>query len=227
MREHLSARQVIVYDLLGHGEAPLLREPVTLTDFVQQLHTALNAAGLAQCDLVGFSMGALVAQGFAAAYPGAIRRMILINPVFDRAAEERAAILQRVHEVRNGGYGASIDAALERWFTPAFASAHPEALGSVRLRLECNDVRSYAHAYSVFATADADVVDQTENIACPTLVVTGAEDLRSTPAMTNALAAAIPGGQSIIIDGARHMTPIEFPILLAGLVDLFCLQELA
>ncbi len=213
--------RVVRYDLAGHGDSEPLDEGTALSTFVEQLRSVADSAGLNTFVLVGFSLGALVAQGFALAFPRRVQAVVLVSSVFARTAAERDAVLERVADVRNGGYESSIVGALERWFTPTFAGAHAHIVEAVRLRLRHNDVASYAHAYQVFATADAELVDAVAEIAVPALVVTGFADPRSTPAMTKALAAALPQGRAVVLPGLRHLVPMEDPAALAELIDEF------
>ncbi|MEP7114140.1 MAG: alpha/beta fold hydrolase [Ilumatobacteraceae bacterium] len=217
----LSHRRTVAYDMIGHGCASKPEGPYTLQTFVDQLARIVSVLD-SDVDLVGFSMGALVAQGFALTTDGRrIRRMALLSGVHDRTVDERRAILDRVAEVRAGGFAASVEPALQRWFTPAFASARPDAIGTVRQRLLANDQRAYADAYEVFATADAEMVNRSAEITVPTLVATGSDDQRSTPEMAAALAATLPHGRAMILPGLRHLTPLEAPTLVAELIDDF------
>lgn len=217
----LSDRRTIAYDMVGHGAARKPAGPYTLGTFVDQLGAIVDAVD-SEIDLVGFSMGALVAQGFALSpRAGLIRKMVLLNAVHDRSDADRQAIVARVAEVRAGLFAATVEPALQRWFTPAFAATHPASVAAVRQRLVDNDERSYADAYEVFATADADLVSRVAEITVPTLVATGSDDQRSTPAMAAALAAALPRGRSMILPGLRHLTPIEAPQLVADLIAEF------
>ena len=217
----LAHRRTVAYDVIGHGRARKPPGPYTLAMFVAQLSEIVNALG-GDIDLVGFSMGALVAQGYAlSAGRDRLRRMVLLNTVHDRSAEEREAILDRVAQARAGRFEASVEPALQRWFTPTFVAARPDAVAAVRGLLLDNDARSYADAYEVFATADAELARRTAEIITPTLVVTGGDDRRSTPAMTTSLATALPNASSVILPRLRHLTPIEAPDLVAKLIDEF------
>lgn len=213
--------RLLRYDMIGHGAAPAPPGPYRLADFVEQLAGLADDEGLDSFDLVGFSMGALVAQGFAAAHPGRVRRMVLLNSVYDRTLAEREAVIERVAEVRAGGYSASVDVALARWFSADFAAARPEVVAAIGQRLSHNDARAYADAYEVFATADAEVVYVAANIAAPTLVITGSDDERSTPEMARLLADVMPTARVHIIEGVRHLTPLECPTIVADLIDGF------
>lgn len=212
---------VVTYDMLGLGDAPKPDGPYSLSLYSRQLEEVARSTGHQAVDVVGFSMGALVAQRFAIDRPASVRRLVLVSGVFDRTADERAAIVARVAEVRGGAYLESVEPALERWFTPEFASNHPQMVQRVRERMVANEVRPYADAYEVFATGDEELVPLVNHIVAPTLVVTGADDQRSTPVMAERLAAALRNGRAVVVPGVRHLLPIEQPALLATLVRDF------
>jgi pimeloyl-ACP methyl ester carboxylesterase len=221
MMAALPRRRTVAYDMIGHGCASKPPGPYTLHTFVDQLSHVVDALDSA-IDLVGFSMGALIAQGYALTPGGQrVRRMVLLNGVHDRTPHERQAIVDRVAEVRAGGFAATVDPALQRWFTPAFAADHPDVIAAVRRRLLANDVRAYADAYEVFATTDAELASRSAEIAVRTLVATGSDDQRSTPAMAMALADALPDGHARTLHGLRHLTPLEAPKVVADMVDEF------
>lgn len=218
----LAHRRTVAYDLIGHGNAIKPPGPYTLETFVEQLSSIVEALD-ADVDLVGFSMGALVAQGYALSADGRrrIRRMVLLNGVHDRAPGERQAIIDRVAEVRKAGLAVSVEPALERWFTAPFRASQPAEVADVRRRLLDNDPIPYADAYEVFATADSELAPRAADITVPTLVATGSDDQRSTPAMATALATALPNGSCLILPNLRHLTPIEAPGVVARLIDEF------
>lgn len=214
-------RQVVRYDLAGHGTAEAIDDRWSLGLFVDQLDDVATQAGLDRFDLVGFSLGALIAQGYALAHPARLRTLVLMNSVFDRRSEDRQAIITRVDEVRTGRYADSIEPALERWFTPEFSVESPHVVADIRSRLQRNDVESYASAYDVFARADEALAGRAGDIAVPTLVVTGQDDARSTPEMSRRLTHAMPNARCEIVPGLRHLAPVEAPAIIAALIDDF------
>jgi (E)-2-((N-methylformamido)methylene)succinate hydrolase len=219
-RVRLGDRRVVTYDLLGHGSSTPLPSGSDLSTLVDQLRSVCDAEP-SPLDIVGFSLGALIAQGFALSSPERVRRLILVSGVFNRSTEERSTILERVADVREGGYLNSVATAIDRWFAPSFAAAHPDVLAAVTERMVSNDVTSYANAYEIFGTADEALAPQVHRITCPTLVVTGECDPRSTPAMSHALAATVANGHALVFPGARHLTPLEVPEALARLITTF------
>lgn len=210
------------YDLIGLGDGPRPPGPYSLQQYADQLaERTANVSNGEPVDVVGFSLGALIAQRFAVDHPALLRRLVLVSGVYSRSAVERAAIVARVAEVRAGRYAATIEPALQRWFTPDFAAAHPEVVETVRDRMLANDPDTYAHAYDVFATGDAELVPLVAGIRAATLVVTGACDERSTPQMTYQLGDAIGKARAVVLPGLRHLVPLEAPDRLAALVSSF------
>jgi (E)-2-((N-methylformamido)methylene)succinate hydrolase len=206
------------YDLIGLGRGPRPQGRYALDMYAQQL---AGVVGSEPVDVLGFSMGALVAQQFTLDFPHLVRRLVLVSGVFDRSAEERAAILSRVEEVIAGRYAESIEPALTRWFTADYAANNPDAVDRVRQRMHTNDVPAYAQAYRIFATGDVELTSRVDAISAPTLVITGEEDERSTPDMSRRLASRIPNAQLALIPGVKHLLPLEAPGQLAAVVTPF------
>lgn len=214
-------RRVLRYDMLGHGESEKPAGPYRLADFVDQLHLLASQLGLARFDLAGFSMGAMVAQAFAAAHPDQVARLVLLSPVHERNPSEAQAVVARASGLTPATYRTSIPEAIERWFTPAFRARNPEAVDRVRRRMEANDFPAYTAAYTVFAHGDRELGAVLGLIAAPTLAMTGSEDRRSTPTMSQALAAKLPKGRCLIVEGRRHLLPLEVPEIVAAAIDEF------
>ena len=210
----------IAFDMPCHGEAGLPAGEVTLATFADALGAVVDGLETAPV-VVGFSMGAMVAQRFALDRPGALRGMVLMNAVFDRDEHQRAAILQRLAAVERDGPAGMAESAIARWFTGDFRKGSPELVDAVRRRLLANDPAAYLAAYRVFATADGELAREAARIACPTLAMTAEHDINSAPAMSRALAEAIPDARALVLDGLAHGAPIEAPERVADAISGF------
>jgi pimeloyl-ACP methyl ester carboxylesterase len=219
----LAARhRVTVVDLRGHGASPPAAPGVTAADLASDVAALLDGPA----HVVGFSLGALVAQQLAVERPELIASLTLVSSVADRSAAERVAVARRLDRARED-FAASAHAALERWFSPAWRTRDPALVRAVRDTLLSNDQASYLACYGVFGTADAQLWPHLPRIAAPTLVVTGADDPGSTAAMSRKLAARIPDGRAIILPGARHLLPLERPAELADAVAVHVARHTA
>jgi pimeloyl-ACP methyl ester carboxylesterase len=202
---------VVSYDLIGHGDSYRKAADLSMDDFVAQLVNLSDHLGLTRYAVIGFSLGGLIAEAFALAYPARTAALGVLHSAYDRNQEERAAIRARVQLARTAGPAATIGPALQRWFTAAFAERSPDTLEQVRAWVTANDPASFAAAYHVLAEADADLADAIGAIRCPTLVMTGDEDFGNSPEMARKAAGKVPGADCVILPGLRHMALAEDP----------------
>jgi (E)-2-((N-methylformamido)methylene)succinate hydrolase len=200
---------VVIYDLMGHGKSPPIIGEAALEDWVMQLERVARGLRLERFSLVGFSFGGMIAQGFAVKHPERLQRLVLMSTVHERSAEERAGVEARLKLARQETPLAIIPAALERWFSPAFAAGQPEIVQEYSQLLQNNDPESFLAAYACFASADRELAGRLGTISCPTLVMTGELDRGSTPDMARKMAAVIPNANLSILPQGRHMMPVE------------------
>jgi pimeloyl-ACP methyl ester carboxylesterase len=203
--------RVTSVDLRGHADSPPAEPGVTLADLAGDVLEVLDRPA----HLVGFSLGALVATEAALLRPEAVASLTLVSSVALRTPEETRAVTARLRTAR-ADFPASVDAAIDRWFTPAWQAAAPETVARVRATLLANDLDSYLACYELFTTADAELWPRLPGIGVPTLAVTGGADPGSTPAMSAALASVIPQATSVVLPGARHLLAFEAPERLAA-----------
>lgn len=218
---------VLRYDLLGHGNAPGIDETVTMQDFIGQLDAELGRAGWHSANVLGYSMGGLIAGAYAAARPQRVTRLALLSTVFRRSPDEARAVLARLDAAATQDPEAAAQVSLARWFTPGFQARRPERVASIGQRLLRNNPPHFLAAYRVFALGDPVLAQAAPGIACPALVMTGEEDVGSTPRMTRELAAALPRGQARVVPGQRHMLPVEEPAVVASALHGFFLPGTA
>ena len=204
----------VAVDLPGHGARPPLGDGVTLADLAAGVVDAIPAGA----HLVGFSLGALVAQHLAIHRPDLVATLTSVSSVCKRTPDERAAVLDRLRTAGDE-FSASAAASLTRWYDGTEVDA--ELVRRTEQTLLANDPASFLHAYRVFATADAEVAVDLHRITVPALAVTGENDPGSTPEMTRRLAAALPDCRAVIVPGARHMLPVERPAELATCLTQF------
>jgi pimeloyl-ACP methyl ester carboxylesterase len=207
------------YDLRGHGQSEKLHARYELADFVADLRGLLDHVGERRCHLAGYSLGGLVAQGFALAHPDRLDRLMLISTVAGRTEAERERVRARYRIVESGDRGEHFQSSVSRWYTEEFQRRHPEAIAAAAADNKRNDPVCYAAAYRVLATAD--LADRLAEIRRPTLVLTGEEDVGSNPRMARLMAERIAGAQLEILAGLRHAILTEVPERVAGRIESF------
>lgn len=210
MLESLAPRyRVIRYDTRGFG-----RSPAPVAPFAQlgDLIAVLDHCGVTDVTVVGHSGGGGTAIGLALAYPGRVRRLLLLAP----GAPDYPWPLEDPYFTE---------------FGKLFAAGDRDGLAELGLRTWAAagadravqaQVRGATDAF--FRVGDHEMPDppayvRLGQIQVPTAVVIGDRDYPVVIRCAQDIAGRIPGCQQIAAPGADHMLPLRIPGQLADLVD--------
>ena len=197
---------IVRFDTRGHGRSDAPDGNYDLTTLARDVIAVLDAAGLDRANICGISMGGLTAMRLALDSPHRVHRLVLA----DTAARIGSAHSweQRRDAVLTHGMAAIADAAMERFFSPAFREHRPETVTRFRRALLATSATGYAGCCA--ALRDADLTRDVNRIENPTLVITGLRDVSTTPAQMRNLAGAIAGSHVAELDAA-HLSNVELP----------------
>lgn len=211
-RSRLGQRyRVLTYDLYGHGESAAPPRTPSVTLFSEQLIGLMGELGIDQCALVGFSLGGMINRRVAIDHPERVRALAILNSPHDRGDEAQARAERQAMDAAAGGPGATLEAAIERWFTPEFRNKHSDYIDRVRGWVLANDPDIYAQCRQVLAFGVVELIRPDPPITHPTLVMTCEHDSGSTPAMSQTIASEIAGSGVIIVPNLKHMGLTENP----------------
>lgn len=202
---------VIRYDLLGHGQSDPISS-ASLEALDAQLLRVLDDAGLNKAVLVGLSLGGVIARSFAARHPHRVSALALLNTISRRTPAQKANVLARADQLTAGQVDRVTEAAIERWFSDDFQQANKDVVDGIRRRLLSNDPGSYLACYRLFATVDERAASFHPMINAPTIVITGADDVGSTPSMAEEITGELSDSELSILPQLRHLSVIEDPV---------------
>lgn len=197
---------VVVPDLLGHGSAPLPPKGATVEDFADAVER--DIAGHGRANLVGVSLGGLVAQVLAARRPDLVERLVLADSVAVYPEVMRAMWRDRAETVRREGLAAVVEPMEALWFSAAFRRDGSEAVAGVRRMLLAGDPEGYARTCEALAVADT--TGRVAAIAAPLLVACGTDDAPPFRQATEWFAATLPAVTVAWLPGG-HATAYEHP----------------
>jgi 3-oxoadipate enol-lactonase len=124
------------------------------------------------------------------------------------------AWVDRADKAKQQGLASLIDFQVTRWFGDAFRATRKDVVqASVEVFLR-NDVRAYAETCLMLGRYDLRAA--LSDIAVPTAVIVGEEDYATPVAMAQQLHDGIAGSTLTVIEGARHLTPLERPEAIAA-----------
>jgi 3-oxoadipate enol-lactonase len=202
-------------DLRGFGRTPIPPEPFSHARDVTEL---LEGLDLGPAALVGASVGGRIALEIALARPDLLDRLVLVGAglsdhswsqvVREYFDEEDAAL-------ESGDIDAAVEATLRIWVDGPNRTPGQVDTG-VRQLVGTMQRRAYERQVPVWEAAEEellvpDAADRLGEIAVPTLVLVGSEDVPDTHAIAERLAAEIPGAQMVPIAGAAHVPSLERP----------------
>ena len=172
----------------------------------------LDTAPAPQFALAGHSMGGRVALEVLRLAPARVQRLALLDtgthPLAsgDAGARERAGRMGLLQTAERQG----MRAMAAQWAKPML---HPSRHGTplfeaVLDMLERSSAEQYAAQINALLNRP-DAGPLLPTISCPTLVLTGREDLWSPPEQHERMAAAIAGAQLCIVETCGHMSTLE------------------
>ena len=209
--------RVIAADYPGLGKSPPRPEPSTMDALAEQVLGLLGSIRVDRAVVVGLSMGGYLAFEIYRQRPGLFRGLVLCDTRPGADSPEGAA-----------GRETFAKNALEKglhWvadeMTPKLLRPQPDAAAvrEVRHLIGEGTPAGVAAAQRGMARRP-DSTPTLATIACPTLVVVGAEDTLTPPAEAEKMVAGIKGSKLARIPGAGHLPNVENP----GAFDLALLD---
>ncbi|NYE59484.1 pimeloyl-ACP methyl ester carboxylesterase [Duganella sp. 1224] len=222
-------RQVIVFDNAGVGASHGVT-PSNVPEMAQHAVALIEALGLGQVDLLGFSLGSFLAQEIAANQPQTVRRVVLAGGC---PSGQGSADFRKVISEIGGKTPAEI--LLHLFFTP---SANSQRRGKAFLeRLTFRDEAGPNPPSQVFTAQYLAIETWCERrdpgfsllkrIKQPVLVVQGSHDTMFPTEQSVRLFQHLPHAQLSLYPDAGHGSLFQYPSLFVEQVDTFLRKELA
>jgi 3-oxoadipate enol-lactonase len=211
-------RRVIRVNLPGFGKSsPAGSTIASMADRVAALFAALELNR--DTSLLGNGFGGFVAAMLAIRHGKIFDRLILADAGAGFSEEGKAAFYNMAQLVRERGMGAVVDVAMKRLFPQTYIDTNPRIVEQRREVLLRNDPQRFAQA--CLALAALDMREAIRAVKNPTLVLVGALDSATPPAMSLELAELISTAQYAEIAGCGHAPMIQAPIAFVSTVKRF------
>lgn len=207
-------RRVVTVDLPGHGESTAEDREYTLEDLGLDVLDVADASGLDTFDVLGISLGGLIAMWLAIERPERVTHLIASNTAAKVGTAD--AWNERIEAVKEGGMKSIRDSVIPRFVTPELAGQRPHVMDQLHDMFESIDPAGYAGCCA--ALRDADLRDSVARIACPTLIIGGNRDVATPPEMVRELYESIPASRLELIADAAHLPNLDQPAEFTRLV---------
>jgi pimeloyl-ACP methyl ester carboxylesterase len=234
--------RVIHWNYRGHGRSAKPREAhrVTLDDCVEDLLAVLDGAAERRAVIAGHSMGVQVALEAHRRAPERIAALVLVcgapgHPLdtfhdsaalkhtfpFARNAVEKHPTLARL----------LFKAVVPTEFALELALDHEvnrdrvQRADLVRYFKDLADVDPLLFVRMLASANETDSSDHLPDVDVPTLIIAGASDTFTPVRLSRSMHEAIHGSELSVIPRGTHVTPLEYPAVLARLVRSFLARK--
>jgi 3-oxoadipate enol-lactonase len=164
----------------------------------------LEALGLPQADVLGVSMGGMIAQELALRHPERVRRLVLVSTHCGRRGVHWNADMARAWRRYLRRPWQLEDHLAYLLFSEDKAKSDPHFFAEFAKVFATDPATRWASVKQYAAILRHDTCDRLPRLQAPTLVVTGQRDLMVAPANAQILAARIPGARLVSFADAGH-----------------------
>lgn len=181
-----------------------------MAELARDVISVLDELGLERVHFAGLSIGGMIGQILGLDHADRLHSLMLCDtapttiPGGEKTWDDRFAAIAAA-----GSVEPLADATMDRWLTERFRSAHPGRWQEIRSTVAATSPAGYIGGG--IAILDFDVRDRLPGLHVPTLVVWGDEDPGTPPEGNQLIADLVPGAQSHVFPGARHVPMVEYP----------------
>ena len=205
-KEYFNNQSVIFYDLLNHGKSIGGLKNLSFKIYNEQLLNLINELNLEKINIVGFSIGALIAQHFTEKYYKKVNKLVLIGSVYKRSDTQIKIVQKRYSDAVNGS-NITVDS-ITRWFSEDYLNKNPQVYEFFYNLLDKKNDQDFLQAYKIFVNSDKYNINY-KNFNMPTLIMTGENEVGSTPLMSEGINKEIKNSILYIVKNAKHGATIE------------------
>ncbi len=208
MLSMLSERyQVVTFDNRGAGRSEGTGERYTIPLAARDTCGLMEYLGIDKAHLLGISMGGMVAQEFALSYPEKVEKLVLVctNAGGHQQALDRPEVF-RVLAARSGGVPLEELAReyIRLLYPQKFIEEHPEKVEEFVQVYQAMPPPEHGWAWQMEAVLQWESLSRLTEIRCPTLVLTGDQDVLIPAEDARTLAEKIPHARLIVYPAVCH-----------------------
>ena len=225
LRDLAADFRVMAWDARGYGGSDDYEGPLHFDDFAADMLGILDHFGIGRLHVVGLSMGAAIAAYFHKQHPERVATLTLCDTDmgFNRYSQEERALFARLRReplskgVPPSEIAADVADALIGDPTPA------EILARLRESMSLVRPASYIKAFDALVAREDDT-DLYTDIRVPLLLVVGALDRVTPPALVREIHNHAPHADFRVIEAAGHLPNIENPQAFNAVIREFLLK---
>jgi pimeloyl-ACP methyl ester carboxylesterase len=226
---YLSKRfRLILVDIRGHGQSSKPECCYTRLDFAYDIKLLLDSLGIQRADIVGHSLGSIIAQTFAEYWPEKTRRVVLIASTGGRPPGTAPPKFDFTTEIRKLKEPIEPDSPfmIAWWDSPT--PVDPDFIRRQRKDAAGIPLRVWLAVLDQGLPSDnlyGDLQSTLPKLEAPTLLIWGSKDPIMEEPMRKTLIDALPAARVKVFDGLGHNPFWEDPEGVAAVINGFLEAE--
>ena len=228
LADALPGVNIVIPDLPGYGDSAPLASGHSLVDYADAVADLRRALGLANCHLLGHSLGASIALVHAARHGSGLLSLSLLNPV-STASNATATLGKLYYRI-----AAALPAPIARFWLASRVAVYVADAFVIKTRDRARrrwilqqDYENYRRASvpamieSFLSYYETPFEEHAAALDMPVLLMTGTRDGIAPVSAVTALASRVQNAKLTVLPNAGHLVPAEEPIQIALLVKDF------
>ena len=211
-------RRVVAVDLPGFGRSEMPTEEISIRGFARSVDELCDRLGLGHVVVVGNSMGGFTAAEMAISYPERVERLVLVSAAGISITRLRRAPLLTLGRMTT--FSGALLAARSRRLAArpglrhlalATIARHPSRMRADLVYEQLQGAGREGFLPALDALMSYDFVERLPEIACPTLVVWGTDDMLVPVEDADEFERLLPDARKVIMEDTGHVPMLERP----------------
>jgi len=216
-----SNHKVITFDNRGVGNTTVGNKTFSIPQFAQDTSKFLDALKIKKADIIGWSMGGMIAQELALSNPEKVEKLIIYASICggNQSVPPSPEVL-KVFSNQSGNTMERLQKFLPVLFPEQWRHDNPNFLYDLPKSSEQTTINTL-NKQTEAITNWTGTCNRLGNITQPTMVLVGTDDVLTSPANSILITEKIPGAWLIQIRGGGHAMMMQYPEKFSNIVETF------
>jgi pimeloyl-ACP methyl ester carboxylesterase len=211
---------VIIFDNRGIGNTTSGEKEFSIVQFANDTASLLDVLEIKQIDVMGHSMGGIIAQELALNHPSRVGKLIIYAST---CSAKEVIISQDVINTLSNGTGTAmerIERLLHLFFPEEWRNENPNYLKDLTKTTETIPNKTLDQQIEAIFNWTG-VCTKLKNITQPTLVIVGTDDVLTPPANSLLITERIPGAWLVQMKEGGHGLMYQYPEKFSSILLIF------